>query len=821
MTFASAFAFLIIGSLGLGKVVNFIPFPVRTGIFASVGYLLYKFSWELATEEDMSMDTLNEHWQLLLAAHIVGIVLFGLVFKFHHPATIPVMFFSSIFIFQIILAVTGKSAHWAREERWLMEDSERSYFWDYYVKIFGSTVEWGAIWRQMNNILMAVAVGPVLNTNINLCLLGPLLGTQPNQDKELRLHGFSNAIAGLFGGFCCNVAISTTNLHVAAGGKTRSSAIIAAIGCAIFVIVHYTFAITPLIPRTILAAFFVNFGIEFLFDALIVSAKQLNKFEYGIVLVIMLTTIFQDVSIAFALGIGISFLMFVRRYAMIDHVLFETDNTKLCSCVLRLKSHNELLRHLGKSIYIFRLQGYIFFASVFSLTDHIVDTVKQRRQRNLPMDFVILDFSQVPGVDTTAMSTILQCVRTLDEQYGIKSVMVVKKDDGISSKFKDANQNMPKITVHTNNKNPQLNIANSLRGTMITENPSTLVGDGESCMTILSADTSGGRDLDAFLSLTELMDNVVASHGTRASKWNKWLPKKKSSSNSVRNRRHSFGAFLKTEPSMYRDKLFRVFSTIDDALEFCEDAVLGIRNTGFFQAHRHSISKFVPHAGPELARWSGKWEAWDTVRLFVEISKYHEAAFYMNGTCPLLETGLCRSLYFHAGEVLFWEGDRSDGLYLLGNGRLTSYFTPYQDNENIHDSGSIDRVRAFTQELNVTEFMPESKNRLWVARHPGTPLGNLNLDNAGEVTRNDETVVAEVNTSVLHIPEKALRILSSKAPQAYMELFRAFRRLQLRKWKFLKLKMKIADFQGAHNSTSVNESSIPNQEITESVTNRR
>eukprot|EP01029_Cantina_marsupialis_P024074 TRINITY_DN6100_c0_g3_i4.p1 TRINITY_DN6100_c0_g3~~TRINITY_DN6100_c0_g3_i4.p1 ORF type:complete len:978 (-),score=302.55 TRINITY_DN6100_c0_g3_i4:690-3623(-) len=811
MALASSVVFLLVGSLGLGKVVNFVPFPVRTGLFASVGYLLYKMSWELATESDMSMDTLHKNWQLLLAAHIVGAVLFWLVYKFHHPATLPGLFFGGMVVFQLFLLISGKDAEWAREEKWLMEKSEAGPFWTFYTELFGYHIHWKAILNQYKHILIAILVGPLLNANINVVMLGPLLNTQPNQDKEMRVHGIANLVNGLMGGFTCNAAVSNTNLHLAAGGHTRSSVVIASIGTYMYFLVHYTFGLIPLIPRTIIAAFFVNFGIDFCYDALVVSAKKVSKWEYLIMLIILFTTIFDDVSIAFVVGILISFLLFVKRYSTIDHVMYETDNTQLCSCVLRQRSHNRELLTLAKRIKIFRLQGYIFFASVFSLTDHINKVIKNRIKAGEKTSYVVLDFSQVPGVDTTAMSAIMEMVKCLYEQEKISFVMVVNKDESLRARLGPTVE-IPKITVHgvNSSRKERVDLTATIRRMDSSRSVASVnSGNYQSYSTYsngldtineeIGENSMGpGHDLNTFLSLTEVVDNVVASHGNFNSKWNKWLPiiKLAKKKKHTKKRRHSFKHFVEedeVQKTSEVQKRLQVFSNMDDALEYCEDCLLGIHNTSFYQAHRHSITKFVPHSGPELARWSGKWELWDSIRLFHLVSKHHRPAFFFDGKCPLLDTGLCRALYFRAGEVLFWEGDRSNGIYLLGNGRLTSYFTPYQDNVNIHDSDSVDRIRAFTQELSVTEFMPESKNRLWVARHPGTPLGNLNLDETGEVTRNDETVVAEVNTSVLHIPERALRILSNDAPKAYVELFRVVRRLQLRKLKFLKLKMKISD----------------------------
>jgi SulP family sulfate permease len=71
------------------------------------------------------------------------------------------------------------------------------------------------------------------------------------------------------------------------------------------------------------------------------------------------------------------------------------------SRVTRSSSHRRALLEQGEKLFVLQLQGFIFFGTANSLLEQVRQRVSQAGQS--PLRFVVLDFRQVTGLDSTAM----------------------------------------------------------------------------------------------------------------------------------------------------------------------------------------------------------------------------------------------------------------------------------------------------------------------------------------------------------------------------------------------------------------------------------
>ena len=81
------------------------------------------------------------------------------------------------------------------------------------------------------------------------------------------------------------------------------------------------------------------------------------------------------------------------------------------SRVTRNESHNRYLSSHGNETFILQLQGYIFFGTAHSL----LETIKHEFKENPKINFIILDFKQVNGLDATALLSFSKIIRLIKE----------------------------------------------------------------------------------------------------------------------------------------------------------------------------------------------------------------------------------------------------------------------------------------------------------------------------------------------------------------------------------------------------------------------
>lgn len=81
------------------------------------------------------------------------------------------------------------------------------------------------------------------------------------------------------------------------------------------------------------------------------------------------------------------------------------------SYVERPEHLRSLLRERAKSLFIIKLHGYLFFAS----STRILDKIQQRLRSEHPLRYLIIDFSELEKIDSTATNSILKVVHLSKE----------------------------------------------------------------------------------------------------------------------------------------------------------------------------------------------------------------------------------------------------------------------------------------------------------------------------------------------------------------------------------------------------------------------
>ena len=123
--------------------------------------------------------------------------------------------------------------------------------------------------EALKEMICALLFGPLVNTLLNLVLIGPVIERPVALPKELGSHaaGFVATAAG--GGYSNYIAVSNTVIHRKCGGKDTLSCLAAAGVAATFLAVHPLFEVVGYVPTLVVAAICVYIGADFLWDNLV------------------------------------------------------------------------------------------------------------------------------------------------------------------------------------------------------------------------------------------------------------------------------------------------------------------------------------------------------------------------------------------------------------------------------------------------------------------------------------------------------------------------------------------------------------------------
>jgi SulP family sulfate permease len=116
------------------------------------------------------------------------------------------------------------------------------------------------------------------------------------------------------------------------------------------------------------------------------------------------------------LGVIGACLMFALSYSRIGVIRRHLTRQEFSSNVERSPEQTRLLRDEGKRVHVFWLSGFIFFGSSNGLFERIKRVIEGQREK--PVGFVVLDFGAVPGLDTSAVLSLVK-LRNYCEEHGV------------------------------------------------------------------------------------------------------------------------------------------------------------------------------------------------------------------------------------------------------------------------------------------------------------------------------------------------------------------------------------------------------------------
>lgn len=394
---------ILIGFLGVGRLIKFIPYPVVSGYLSGVGLIIIgsqipKFA---------GVDNGAGWFQVLISPQMWdwrGLAVGG--------ATVVAMFFASRVVRSIPPTIVGIVAGILTYAGIAMWDQSL-------LQLEGNTLVIGSLgatgkgyiglitdrWYQIGELKLSQVAGLIgsaitlaallsIDTLKTCVVLDQLTRTRHDSDRELAAQGLGNIVASTIGGMPGAGTMGASMVNYSSGSQTRISGIIE--GALTIVVALLLGSFVAWIPLATLSGVLIVVGIRMIdTDPLRFLESRSTVLDFSVVLAVVGVALTVGLIAASAVGVILSILLFLREQVGGKVVRRKSFVGERSSAWYRPENEMRILEKKGHSAIIFELQGSLFFGTAQQL-------YRTLEPELTTTDYLILDMQRVQSVDVTA-----------------------------------------------------------------------------------------------------------------------------------------------------------------------------------------------------------------------------------------------------------------------------------------------------------------------------------------------------------------------------------------------------------------------------------
>ncbi len=423
--FMAGVILIIMGFAGLGKLIQYIPYPVTTGFTSGIAVVIASiqikdfFGLQVTHLPDKFLErllALAHSWTTLsLIEALVGLsTLFILIIwpRVNHkiPAPLAALFLVSVgtallnyFQPNITIATIGNSftfninGHIGQGIPQVLPDLR--WPWEY-VGSDGRLFPFNfATLEAILPSAFAIALLGAIESLLSAVIADGMTYTQHDPDAELLALGIGNMICPFFGGVPATGAIARTATNARFGGRSPVSAIVH--GLFVLSVVLSFAPLLSYLPMAALAALLLLVAYNMSERAHFIHIlKVAPRSDRLVLLLCFLLTVLFDMVVGVVGGVVIASLLFMRRMAAF------TESSEVARHSLKRLSR----RPFPKDVVVYEIEGPLFFGAAqkasHTLT-HIADRVRA----------VIFCMQHVPTMDMTGLVALESAIHRLRQRH--------------------------------------------------------------------------------------------------------------------------------------------------------------------------------------------------------------------------------------------------------------------------------------------------------------------------------------------------------------------------------------------------------------------
>ncbi|KAF9577272.1 hypothetical protein BGW38_007636, partial [Lunasporangiospora selenospora] len=180
-------------------------------------------------------------------------------------------------------------------------------------------------------------------------------------------------------------------LFIKSGGNSRVAGVMLAMATLVIYLVGPW--IVGYIPVMVVGSLIFHLGIDLMKEALWDTWGLVHPLEYLTIASIVVAMAGLGFVEGILLGVLLACVLFVVSNSRKTGVRYACTGESAKSTVRRVYRQQMFLRQVGRQIYIFKLQGDMFFGTINKVEKMIQEVFSRRRWEISPIQFLILDFS--------------------------------------------------------------------------------------------------------------------------------------------------------------------------------------------------------------------------------------------------------------------------------------------------------------------------------------------------------------------------------------------------------------------------------------------
>lgn len=414
---------ILIGFLGVGRLIRYIPYTVVSGYLSGVGLIIIgsqiprfvgtsdNTAWWRAAVNPALWDTRS----IAIGAATVLVALLAPKITKAIPSTI--LGITAGIIAYFVLA-NSDATMMTLTDNPLVLGSLGASSEGYIGTIIGRWYDIGELKLSQVAALFgsALTLAALLSIDtLKTCVvIDQMTRTRHDPNRELFAQGLANIASSAIGGIPGAGIMGPTMVNLSSGAQTRVSGIIEGLLVLIVALVLSNFI--AWIPVATLAGILIVIGLR------MIDTKPLNflesratVFDFAVVAVVIGFALTVGLIAASAAGVALSILLFLREQVGGSVIRHKTFVSQRSSTWYRPEAEMRLIAQKGDKAVIFELQGSLFFGTTYELYSVLEAEIKTR-------DYIILDLRRVLSVDITAAHMLNQ-VRDMMRDRGMPLLM--------------------------------------------------------------------------------------------------------------------------------------------------------------------------------------------------------------------------------------------------------------------------------------------------------------------------------------------------------------------------------------------------------------
>jgi SulP family sulfate permease len=410
------------GLFKYGNFVRFIPFPVIAGFLSGSGLLLMLGS----VSKILPGGALNEQFLLQLVhppllALWLPTVLFTLSLIYvsersPYPLSFPIVILISFFLFYLFFIIWGGTLSDLRTAG-LLPETHKISLQSLSKEISQlQPVRWDLVHQHLGMMFVIAFISLVALLFITMSL-ELVLKRDIDFNHELKTAGIANIIAGCFGGLVGYQALGNTVFVSQFKATGRGAGIFC--GIVLIISAFYSPVIFGYFPKFILIGLILYLGFSLFYKWSFEIRKSLSFLDKIVVSAVLLITLKYGFINGMIAGFCMAIIFFIITYSRVGIIRYQLNGSELPSSFDSDPVAQKLIAQQSEKILYIKLQGYLFFGSVYSLVKQI-KSFEESGNMNMP-SYLVYDFEHVSGMDSSAVA----CFKKIQEFAGDRQLYML------------------------------------------------------------------------------------------------------------------------------------------------------------------------------------------------------------------------------------------------------------------------------------------------------------------------------------------------------------------------------------------------------------